>query len=80
MRALRPQEFRRRLVELARLGCSPEELAEEFRVPAAEIRAWVRWQTLGEAIRRRGPIRGADQGARPGPSSAATDRAAPCPR
>lgn len=51
--ALRPQEFRRRLVELARLGCSPEELAEVFRVPAEEIRAWVRWHGLGEAIRRR---------------------------
>lgn len=51
--ALRAPEFRRRLVELVRLGCRPEDLAEEFETPAREIRAWVRWQARGAAIRRR---------------------------
>ncbi len=37
-----PDEFRRRMVELVRLGRSPEELAEEFEPTAQTIRNWMR--------------------------------------
>lgn len=36
-----PPEFRARLVELARAGQSPEELAKKFEPTAACIRNWV---------------------------------------
>jgi transposase-like protein len=36
-----PAEFRERMVELARAGRSPEELAEEFEPTAQTIRNWV---------------------------------------
>ncbi len=34
-------EFRERMVELVRSGCSPEELAREFEPSAQSIRNWV---------------------------------------
>ena len=36
-----PAEFRERIVELARAGRTPEELAEEFEPTAQTIRNWV---------------------------------------
>ncbi len=36
-----PLEFRRQLIELARAGRSPEELAREFEPSAQTIRNWV---------------------------------------
>lgn len=36
-----PPEFRARIVELARAGQSPEELAKKFEPTAASIRKWV---------------------------------------
>ena len=40
-RAAYPPEFRRQMVELARAGRSPEELAQEFEPTAQSIRNWV---------------------------------------
>jgi transposase len=40
-RASYPTEFRDRIVELARAGRTPEELAEEFEPTAQTIRNWV---------------------------------------
>jgi len=37
-----PPEFRQQLVELARAGRSPEQLAQEFEPSAQTIRNWVR--------------------------------------
>ncbi len=37
-----PPEFRRQLIELARAGRRPEELAREFEPSAQTIRNWVR--------------------------------------
>jgi transposase len=37
-----PPEFRRQLIELARAGKSPEELAKEFEPSAQTIRTWVK--------------------------------------
>ena len=37
-----PPEFRRQLVELARAGRTPEELAKEFEPSSESIRTWVR--------------------------------------
>ena len=36
-----PPEFKRRLVELVRVGRTPEELAEKFEPTAQSIRNWV---------------------------------------
>ncbi len=56
-RAPYPREFRRQLVELARSGRSPEELAREFEPSAQSIRNWVAAAALasrpsGEAANR----------------------------
>ncbi len=40
-RAPYPAEFRRQMVELARAGRTPEELAKEFEPSAQAIRNWV---------------------------------------
>lgn len=40
-RAAYPAEFRDRLVELARAGRTPEELAQEFEPSAQTIRNWI---------------------------------------
>ena len=37
-----PAEFRRQMVELVRMGRTPEELSQEFEPSAASIRTWVR--------------------------------------
>ena len=47
-RAPYPREFRRQLVELARSGRSPEELAREFEPSAQSIRNWVAVAALSE--------------------------------
>lgn len=46
-----PPEFRQQLVELARAGRSPEQLAQEFEPSAQTIRNWVR-QTAGAGGQR----------------------------
>ena len=49
-----PPEFRRRLIELARAGESPEALARKFEPTAQSIRNWVRQADLDEGKRRDG--------------------------
>ena len=49
-----PPEFRRRLIELARAGESPEALAKKFEPTAQSIRNWVRQADLDEGKRRDG--------------------------
>src|SRR5215467_8851203 len=41
IRSAYPPEFRRQILELARAGRSPEELAREFEPTAQSIRNWV---------------------------------------
>lgn len=36
-----PEEFRRKLIDLARTGRTPEELAKEFEPTAQSIRNWI---------------------------------------
>jgi len=49
-----PREYRERLVELVRVGRSPETLAEEYEPCAATIRAWVKQADLDEGRRKDG--------------------------
>ena len=49
-----PPEFRRQMVELARSGRTPEELAREFGPTAQSIRNWVRQADLDEGKRTDG--------------------------
>jgi len=49
-----PEEFRRRMVELVRLGRHPEELAREFEPSAQSIRNWVCQMDLDEGRRSDG--------------------------
>jgi len=49
-----PAEFRRRMVELARAGRSPESLAKEFDPSANTIRKWVVQADLDEGLRSDG--------------------------
>src|SRR3990172_3360912 len=49
-----PREFRRRMVELARSGRTPEALAREFEPSAQSIRQWVRQTDLDEGRRSDG--------------------------
>lgn len=44
-------EFRRRIVELARSGRSPEDLAKEFEPSAHAIRLWVKQADIEEGRR-----------------------------
>jgi transposase len=44
-------EFRRRIVELARSGRSPEDLAKEFEPSAHAIRLWVKQADIDEGRR-----------------------------
>ncbi len=53
-RPLYPPEFRRRMVELARAGRTPEALAREFEPTAQSIRQWVRQADLDEGRRQDG--------------------------
>jgi transposase len=49
-----PDEFRARLIELARAGQTPEELSRKFEPSAQTIRNWVRQADLNEGKRRDG--------------------------
>src|SRR5881628_767135 len=49
-----PPEFRRRMVELARGGRTPEALAREFEPTAQSIRQWVRQADRDEGKRADG--------------------------
>jgi transposase len=49
-----PPEFRRRMVDLARSGRTPEALAREFEPSAQSIRQWVRQTDLDEGRRSDG--------------------------
>lgn len=49
-----PPELRRQLVDLARSGRSPEELARQFEPSAQAIRNWVRQADIDEGRRRDG--------------------------
>ena len=49
-----PAEFRARMVELARSGRTPEELAKEFEPSAQAIRNWVCQADLDEGKRKDG--------------------------
>lgn len=49
-----PPEFRRRLIELARGGRSPEELAREFEPTEQTIRNWIAQAERDEGTRRDG--------------------------
>ncbi len=50
-RAPYPHEFRRQLVELVRVGRTPEELSREFEPSAQSIRNWVAAADLAEGRR-----------------------------
>jgi len=43
-----PEEFREQIVELVRLGRTPEELSREFEPSAQTIRNWVRQADVDE--------------------------------
>lgn len=49
-----PSEFRARIVELARSGRTPEDLAKEFEPTAQSIRNWVCQSDLDEGKRTDG--------------------------
>ena len=49
-----PQQYRRRIVELARAGRKIEELAREFEPSANAIRKWVKQAALDEGLRSDG--------------------------
>jgi transposase len=49
-----PEEFRRQIVELVRIGRSPEELAKEFEPSAQTIRNWVKQIDLDAGRRHDG--------------------------
>ena len=46
-----PPEYRRQMVELVRVGRSPEELSREFEPSAQAIRNWVKQADLDEGRR-----------------------------
>lgn len=50
-RAPYPPEFRQQMVELVRVGRTPEELAREFEPTAQAIRNWVRQSDLDQGRR-----------------------------
>jgi transposase len=49
-----PDEFRARLIELARAGQTPEELSRKFEPSAQTIRNWVRQADLDDGTRTDG--------------------------
>ncbi|MCS3640653.1 transposase [Salinibacter ruber] len=49
------QKFREQIVELARNGCSPKELAEEFEPTETMIRNWLKQGGQDDGIRSDGP-------------------------
>ena len=50
-----PPEFRRQMIELVRVGRSPEELAKEFEPSAQAIRNWVAQADRDEGAPQRRP-------------------------
>lgn len=50
-----PQKFREQIVELARNGRSPKELAEEFEPTETTIRNWLKQADRDDGIRSDGP-------------------------
>lgn len=50
-------EFREQLVELVRVGRSPEELSREFEPSAQTIRNWVKQSDLDQGVRSDGLTR-----------------------
>ena len=49
-----PPEFRKQMIELVRIGRTPEELGREFEPSAQTIRNWVRQADLDEGRREDG--------------------------
>lgn len=49
-----PDEFRRRLIDLARGGESPESLAKRFEPTAQSIRNWIRQADLDDGLSKNG--------------------------
>ena len=49
-----PSEYRRQILELARAGRSPEELAREFEPTAQTIKNWLKQADLDEGRRHDG--------------------------
>jgi len=50
-----PEEFRQQILELARAGRSPDELAKEFEPTAQTIRNWIKQSELDHGQRQDGP-------------------------
>jgi transposase len=50
-----PPEFRQQMVELVRVGRTPEELAREFEPSAQAIRNWIRQADRDQGRRQDGP-------------------------
>ena len=50
-----PQKFREKIVELARNGRTPKELAEEFEPTQTTIRNWLKQADRDEGVRSDGP-------------------------
>jgi transposase len=53
-RAAYPLEFRQKLIDLARAGRTPEELAEEFEPTEATIRGWIKQADIDSGRRTDG--------------------------
>lgn len=53
-RAAYPLEFRQKLIDLARAGRTPEELAAEFEPTEATIRAWIKQADIDSGRRTDG--------------------------
>jgi transposase len=49
-----PAEFRRRIVDLARAGRTPESLSKEFGISAQTVRNWRRQEDLDSGRRKDG--------------------------
>lgn len=45
-------EFRRRILELVRMGKKPAELAKEYEVPLRTVQYWIQQDLRGEAPKR----------------------------
>ena len=49
-----PPEFRQQIIELARVGRTPEELSQEFEPSAQTIRNWMKQADLDKGLRSDG--------------------------
>lgn len=54
-----PEEFRRQILELVRVGRSPDELAAEFEPTAQTIRNWIKQAEVDNGQRQEGLSRDA---------------------